>query len=60
MFTVEVEQEVDGRWIAELPDLPGVMMYGTTREDAIARVQALAQRVIADRIENREIPPANY
>lgn len=51
---VETEREEDGRWIAELPDLPGVVVYGRTREEAGARVQALALRVIGDRIDHRE------
>ena len=57
-FTVETEREDDGRWIAEVVDLPGVMVYGRTREEAISHVQALALRVLADRLENGEaIPP---
>ncbi len=48
-LTIEVEQEEDGRWLAEVPDIPGVMTYGETREEAIERVQALALRVLADR-----------
>ncbi len=56
-FTVELEQETDGRWIAEVPELPGTMCYGASREDAIAKVQALALRVIADRLEHREAAP---
>ncbi|MGA2704515.1 MAG: type II toxin-antitoxin system HicB family antitoxin [Isosphaeraceae bacterium] len=55
---IEVERENDGRWIAEVPELPGVMVYGQTREEAIFRVQALALRVIADRLENGEMAPA--
>jgi predicted RNase H-like HicB family nuclease len=51
---VEVEQEEDGRWIAEIPELPGVLVYGKTIEEAKARVQALALRVVADRLENAE------
>ena len=47
----EVEQETDGRWIAEVMDLPGVMAYGDSAEEAIARVKALALRVLADRLE---------
>jgi predicted RNase H-like HicB family nuclease len=47
---VEFDRETDGRWIAEVIDLPGVMAYGTTREEALANVDALAQIVIADRI----------
>ena len=57
-FRVEVEQEQDGRWIAEVPDLPGVMVYGKSRNDAISKVQALALRVLADRLEHGEsVPP---
>lgn len=52
---IEVEREEDGRWIVEVPDLPGVMAYGQTNEQAIARVKALALRVIADRVENGEL-----
>jgi len=46
-FSIEFEQEVDGRWIAEIPQLPGVMVYGVTRDEARARVEALALRVLA-------------
>jgi len=53
-FTVETELEADGRWIAEVPDLPGVMAYGADRGEAISKCQALALRVIADRIEHGE------
>ena len=53
-FTIQVEQEDDGRWIAEVTSLPGVMVYGKTREDALAKVQALALRVLADQIEHGE------
>jgi len=54
---IELEQEEDGRWIAEVPDLAGVMTYGRTREDALARVQALALRVLAERLEHGEAAP---
>jgi predicted RNase H-like HicB family nuclease len=54
---VEIEPEVDGRWIAEIPELPGVMVYGSTRDDALAKVQALSLRVLAERIENGESVP---
>jgi predicted RNase H-like HicB family nuclease len=53
-FQIELEQEEDGRWIAEVPDLPGVLAYGSTREEAMAAVQALALRVLADRLEHGE------
>ncbi len=56
-LTVEVEPEEDGRWIAEVPDLPGVLAYGTTRPEAIARAQALCLRVLADRLEHGEVVP---
>jgi predicted RNase H-like HicB family nuclease len=53
-LSIETEQEDDGRWIAEIMTLPGVMVYGQTREEAIARVEALALRVLADRLEHDE------
>jgi predicted RNase H-like HicB family nuclease len=56
-MNIEVEKEDDGRWLAEVPDLPGVMTYGKTRQEAIARVQALALRVLADRLEHGEEIP---
>ena len=56
-FRIELEQEEDGRWIAEVPELPGVMVYGKTSEEALARAQALALRVVADRLENGESDP---
>jgi predicted RNase H-like HicB family nuclease len=54
---VETEREEDGRWIAEIPDLPGVMTYGKTREEAISKAKALALRVMADRLEHGEEIP---
>lgn len=56
-LTVETEREEDGRWIAEVPDLAGVLAYGDTRDQAIARAEALALRVIADRLEHAEAGP---
>ena len=56
-FKVEIEQEDDGRWIAEVMDLPGVLAYGQTPEEAKAKVQALALRVVADRLEHGEAGP---
>ncbi|MBF0425651.1 MAG: type II toxin-antitoxin system HicB family antitoxin [Magnetococcales bacterium] len=53
-YTVEYEQEEDGRWLAEVMELPGVIAYGQTREEAIARVEALSLRVLAERLENGE------
>jgi predicted RNase H-like HicB family nuclease len=52
--TIEVEQEQDGRWIAEMPELPGAMTYGHTRHEAIDRVHALYLRVLADQLEHGE------
>lgn len=51
---VELEQEADGRWIADIVDLPGVMAYGQTEHEAVQRAAALALRVIADRLEHDE------
>ena len=56
-FTVEYEQEDDGRWLAEVVELPGVLAYGQSSDEAIARAQALALRVLADRLEHGEGPP---
>ena len=57
-FVVELEQESDGRWIAEVVALPGVLAYGDTREKALAKAEVLALRVLADRLENGEAIPA--
>jgi predicted RNase H-like HicB family nuclease len=59
-FTIEREQEEDGRWIAEVLELPGVLAYGQTPDEAIAKVQALALRVIADRLEHGEATSSLY
>jgi predicted RNase H-like HicB family nuclease len=56
-FTIEVEEEEDGRWIAEVVELPGVLVYGTTRPEAVQRAEALSLRVIADRLDNGETVP---
>lgn len=53
---VELDRETDGRWIAEVIDLPGVLVYGATREKALAAAQALALRVVAEKLENGEAP----
>ena len=53
-LAIEIEREDDGRWIAEIDDLDGVLVYGETREDAILKVKTLALRVVADRLENGE------
>ena len=54
---IEIEREDDGRWMAEVPDLPGVMAYGQTQQAAISKVEALALRVLADRLEHGEEIP---
>lgn len=51
-FTIETEQEDDGRWLADVMEIPGALQYGATRETAISSAQALALRVLADRIEH--------
>jgi len=56
-LSIEVEQEEDGRWLSEIPELPGVLAYGQTRSEAILRAQVLALRVLADRIEHGETLP---
>jgi predicted RNase H-like HicB family nuclease len=56
-FRVETEQETDGRWLAEVVELPGVLAYGTRQEEAVSRVQALALRVVAERLEHGETGP---
>jgi predicted RNase H-like HicB family nuclease len=56
-FVVEIECEEDGRWIAEIVALPGVMAYGVTRDGALARAEVLALRVLADRLEHGEPIP---
>ena len=57
IFRVEIEREDDGRWIGEVTDLPGVLAYGATADEACARVQALALRLVADRLEHGEAGP---
>ncbi|HLZ12917.1 MAG TPA: hypothetical protein VKP58_10035 [Candidatus Acidoferrum sp.] len=56
VYKVETELEADGRWIAEIVDVPGVMAYGATENEAMASAQALALRVLADRIEQQKEP----
>ncbi len=53
-LTIDTEQEDDGRWIGEVPELPGVLVYGATRDEAMARAEALALRVLAERLEHAE------
>ena len=57
-LSIELDREDDGRWIAEALELPGVMCYGTSPEDAISKTERLAIEVIADRIEHGELPQA--
>ena len=59
-MNIELDREADGRWIAEVPAIPGALSYGTTRDEAIARVEALALRVVADRLEHGEPVPAEF
>jgi predicted RNase H-like HicB family nuclease len=54
MYKIETEQEADGRWIAEVPELEGVLVYAESRDDAIRKAQALSLRVLAERLEHRE------
>ena len=56
-LTIEVEQEADGRWLAEVRELPGVLTYGKTRQEAIESAQALSLRVLADRLDHGESVP---
>jgi len=56
-FTVDIERESDGRWIGEVPELSGVMVYGQSRDEAVAKAKALAFRVLADRLEHGEEIP---
>ena len=56
-FTIEHEREADGRWLAEVRELPGVLAYGATAEEAMARAQVLAPRVLAERLEHNETGP---
>ena len=56
-LTIELEQEEDGHWLAEVPELPGVLTYGQTRQQAIDRAQVLSLRVLADRLDHGETIP---
>jgi len=53
-FTIQHEREEDGRWIAEVPELPGVLAYGASADEAMAKAEVLAPRVLADRLEHKE------
>jgi predicted RNase H-like HicB family nuclease len=56
-FTIEHEREDDGRWLAEVPELPGVLAYGATADEAMAKAEVLALRVLAERLESNETGP---
>ncbi|HEV7670080.1 MAG TPA: type II toxin-antitoxin system HicB family antitoxin [Thermoanaerobaculia bacterium] len=56
-FTIEHEREEDGRWLAEVPELPGVLAYGSNAEEAMLKAEALALRVLAERLEHGESGP---
>jgi len=56
-FTIEHEREEDGRWLAEVPELPGVLAYGATADEAMAKAEVLALRVLAERLEHSEPKP---
>ena len=56
-FTIQHEREEDGRWIAEVPELPGVLAYGATADEAMAKAEALALRVLAERLDHMEAKP---
>lgn len=56
-FTLETERETDGRWISEIPELPGVLAYGETRDESVSKAKALAFRVLADRLDHGEHIP---
>jgi predicted RNase H-like HicB family nuclease len=57
MYAISIEREEDGRWIAEVEELPGVLAYGQTRDEAVRRAQALCLRVLAERLEHGEALP---
>ena len=59
LLRVELEQETDGRWIADVPSIPGVMKYGATKDEALRNVQALALRVLADMVEQGDVKQAS-
>ncbi len=56
-YAIEHEREEDGRWLAEVPELPGVLAYGTTADEAMAKAEVLALRVLAERVEHNEAKP---
>ena len=56
-MTIELEQEDDGRWIAEAPQIPGALAYGDTKDEAISKVESLVLRILADRLDHGEMAP---
>lgn len=56
-YSLEIEQETDGRWMAEVPQLPGVLAYGTSPEEAMSKAEVLAHRVLAEQLEHGEARP---
>ncbi|HEY1923496.1 MAG TPA: hypothetical protein VGG44_12160 [Tepidisphaeraceae bacterium] len=60
MYAVEVEQEADGRWLAEVTELPGVLTYGTSRREAVRKARALSLHVLAERLEYGEDSQSHY
>ena len=59
-LTIETDREEDGRWIAEVPELPGVLCYGATQQEAMAKAEALALRVIAEQLDHGEAKPLEF
>ncbi|WIG55323.1 MAG: hypothetical protein OJF61_001109 [Rhodanobacteraceae bacterium] len=59
-LTLQSEQETDGRWLAEVPQLPGVLAYGATADEAMAKAETLALRVLAERLEHGEARPQAF
>ena len=59
-LTIETEQEVDGRWIAEVPQIAGALAYGATRDEAMAKAEVLVLRVLAEQLEHGEAAPVGF
>lgn len=59
-LTIEIDREDDGRWIAEVPQLPGVMVYGETEDEALRKVESLALRTVADRLDHGDFDPLPF
>lgn len=58
-FSIETEREADGRWIAEIPEIPGALAYGKTEQEAVAKASAIALRTLADKVEKSQEPPTS-